>query len=176
MQMNQHGFNENYQFENFTEKNGNEWAKVGALAVVQNLGTLYNPFYLYGQPGAGKTHLIQSVGNQVLKENPNTQVKYISAKDFADECLEASKIGDLEQFRKCYSNLDLLILDDIQALSEMAISVQDELITIFDLLRRQQKQIILSSSCEVDELENFNPKLTLRFKLGLIVSLSLIEK
>lgn len=174
--MNQFELNETYQLENFIARDGVSWAKAGALAVVENLGTLYNPFYLYGQSGVGKTHLLQGIGNEVLKKDPHLQVNYIFAKDFANECLEAASLGGLEQLRKCYSNLDLLILDDIQVLSEINSSIQEELITIFDLLYRQQKQIVISSTCEPDELENVNPQLIFRFKIGLTSEMWLNEK
>ena len=106
--MNNTGLDSKYQFENFVEKDGNALAKKEALEVVKNLGLKYNPFYIYGESGSGKTHLLQAIGNKVLEKNPEKRVKYISAENLLENELEIQKIRGEE--------LDLLLVDDIQVL------------------------------------------------------------
>ena len=90
--MNNTGLNNKYQLENFLEKDGNALAKKEALEVVKNLGSKYNPLYIYGESGSGKTHLLQAIGNKVLEKNPEKRVKYISAEDLLENELEIQKL------------------------------------------------------------------------------------
>ena len=169
--MNNTGLNNKYQFENFLEKDGNDLAKKGALAVVENLGLKYNPqynpLYIYGESGSGKTHLLQAIGNKVLENNPEKRVKYISAENLLENELEIQKVRS-EEF-------DLLIVDDIQILGEKDDMIQEKFFNLFNSLHVKDKQIVLSSDSEPDQLKNVQSRLIVRFKWGMTVCLRSLE-
>ena len=169
--MNNTGLNNNYQFENFIEKDGNALAKKGSLAVVENLGLKYNPqynpLYIYGESGSGKTHLLQAIGNKVLENNPEKRVKYISAENLLENELEIQKVRDAE--------LDLLIVDDIQILGEKDDMIQEKFFNLFNSLHIKDKQMVFSSDTEPDQLENIPSRLIVRFKWGITACLTSIE-
>lgn len=165
------GLNKKYQFENFLEKDGNALAKKESLDVVKNLGLKYNPqynpLYIYGESGSGKTHLLQAIGNKVLENNPEKRVKYISAENLLENELEIQKVRDAE--------LDLLIVDDIQILGEKDDMIQEKFFNLFNSLHVKDKQIVLSSDSEPDQLKNVQSRLIVRFKWGMTVCLTSIE-
>ena len=165
------GLDNKYQFENFIEKDGNALAKKGFLAVVENLGLKYNPqynpLYIYGESGSGKTHLLQAIGNKVLENNPEKRVKYISAENLLENELEIQKVRDAE--------LDLLIVDDIQILGEKDDMIQEKFFNLFNSLHVKDKQIVLSSDSEPDQLKNIQSRLIVRFKWGMTVCLASFE-
>jgi len=166
------GLDNKYQFENFIEKDGNALAKKGSLAVVENLGLKYNPqynpLYIYGESGSGKTHLLQAIGNKVLENNPEKRVKYISAENLLENELEIQKVRDAE--------LDLLIVDDIQILGEKDDMIQEKFFNLFNSLHVKDKQMVFSSDTEPDQLENVPSRLIVRFKWGMTVCLASLEK
>ena len=161
------GLNNNYRFENFIEKDGNDLAKKGALAVIENLGLKYNPLYIYGKPGSGKTHLLQAIGNKVLENNPEKRVKYISAKDLLENELEIQKIRG--------EKLDLLLVDDIQVLGEKDILIQEKFLNLFNSQQYKNKQMVFSSDSEPDQLKNVQSRLIVRFKWGMTACLTSLE-
>ena len=165
------GLDNKYQFENFIEKDGNALAKKGSLAVVENLGLKYNPqynpLYIYGESGSGKTHLLQAIGNRVLENNPEKRVKYISAENLLENELEIQKVRDAE--------LDLLIVDDIQILGEKDDMIQEKFFNLFNSLHIKDKQMVFSSDTEPDQLENIPSRLIVRFKWGMIACLTSLE-
>lgn len=165
--MNNTGLNNKYQLENFLEKDGNDLAKKGAVAVVENLGLKYNPLYIYGESGSGKTHLLQAIGNKVLENNPEKRVKYISAENLLENELEIQKVRS-EEF-------DLLIVDDIQILGEKDDMIQEKFFNLFNSLHVKDKQIVLSSDSEPDQLKNVQSRLIVRFKWGMTVCLRSLE-
>ena len=165
--MNNTGLNNKYQFENFIEKDGNDSAKKAGLAVVENLGLKYNPLYIYGESGSGKTHLLQAIGNKVLENNPENRVKYISAENLLENELEIQKVRS-EEF-------DLLIVDDIQILGEKDDMIQEKFFNLFNSLHVKDKQIVLSSDSEPDQLKNVQSRLIVRFKWGMTVCLRSLE-
>ncbi len=165
--MNNTGLDNKYQFENFIEKDGNALAKKEALEVVKNLGLKYNPLYIYGQSGSGKTHLLQAIGNKVLENNPEKRVKYISAKDLLENELEIQKVRS-EKF-------DLLIVDDIQILGEKDDMIQEKFFNLFNSQHDMNKQMVFSGDSEPDQLENLNFHLIVRFKWGMTACLTLLE-
>ena len=165
--MNNTGLDNKYQLKNFLEKDGNDLAKKGAVAVVENLGLQYNPLYIYGESGSGKTHLLQAIGNKVLENNPEKRVKYISAENLLENELEIQKVRS-EEF-------DLLIVDDIQILGEKDDMIQEKFFNLFNSLHVKDKQIVLSSDSEPDKLKNVQSRLILRFKWGMTVCLASIE-
>lgn len=155
-----------YTFDNFVQGDNNQWAKAAALAVSDNLGELYNPLFIFGGPGLGKTHLLNAIGNKVLADNPNARIKYISSETFINEFLEHLRLGKMENFKKTYRNLDLLLIDDIQSLKNKA-STQEEFFHTFNALHENSKQIVLTSDRSPDYLENLEERLVTRFKWGL---------
>ena len=165
------GLDNKYQFENFIEKDGNALAKKGSLAVVENLGLKYNPqynpLYIYGESGSGKTHLLQAIGNRVLENNPEKRVKYISAENLLENELEIQKVRDAE--------LDLLIVDDIQILGEKDDMIQEKFFNLFNSLHVKDKQMVFSSDTEPDQLENVPSRLIVRFKWGMTACLTSLE-
>ena len=165
------GLDKKYQFENFIEKDGNALAKKGSLEVVKNLGLKYNPqynpLYIYGESGSGKTHLLQAIGNKVLENNPEKRVKYISAENLLENELEIQKVRDAE--------LDLLIVDDIQILGEKDDMIQEKFFNLFNSLHVKDKQMVFSSDTEPDQLENVPSRLIVRFKWGMTACLTSIE-
>ena len=166
--MNNTGLNNKYQLENFLEKDGNALAKKEALEVVKNLGLKYNPLYIYGESGSGKTHLLQAIGNKVLENNPEKRVKYISAEDLLENELEIQKVRS-EEF-------DLLIVDDIQILGEKDILIQEKFFNLFNSQHIKNKQIVLSGNSEPDQLKNVQSRLIVRFKWGMTACLTSLEK
>ena len=165
--MNNTGLDSKYQFENFVEKDGNALAKKEALEVVKNLGLKYNPFYIYGESGSGKTHLLQAIGNKVLENNPEKRVKYISAENLLENELEIQKIRG--------EKLDLLLVDDIQVLGEKDILIQEKFFNLFNSFFDRKTQIVLSGNSEPDQLKNVQSRLIVRFKWGMIACLTSLE-
>ena len=165
--MNNTGLNNKYQLENFLEKDGNALAKKEALEVVKNLGLKYNPLYIYGESGSGKTHLLQAIGNKVLENNPEKRVKYISAEDLLENELEIQKVRS-EEF-------DLLIVDDIQILGEKDILIQEKFFNLFNSQHYKNKQMVFSSDSEPDQLKNIQSRLIVRFKWGMTACLTSLE-
>lgn len=165
------GLNKKYQFENFLEKDGIALAKKESLEVVKNLGLKYNPqynpLYIYGESGSGKTHLLQAIGNKVLENNLEKRVKYISAENLLENELEIQKVRDAE--------LDLLIVDDIQILGEKDDMIQEKFFNLFNSLHVKDKQMVFSSDTEPDQLENVSSRLIVRFKWGMTACLTSIE-
>ena len=165
--MNNTGLDNKYQFQNFLEKDSNALAKKEALVVVENLGLKYNPLYIYGESGSGKTHLLQAIGNKVLENNPEKRVKYISAENLLENELEIQKVRDAE--------LDLLIVDDIQILGEKDDMIQEKFFNLFNSLHIKDKQMVFSSDTEPDQLGNIPSRLIVRFKWGMTACLTSIE-
>ena len=142
-------------------------AKKESLEVVKNLGLKYNPLYIYGESGSGKTHLLQAIGNKVLENNPEKRVKYISAENLLENELEIQKVRS-EEF-------DLLIVDDIQVLGEKDDMIQEKFFNLFNSLHVKDKQIVLSSDSEPDQLKNVQSRLIVHFKWGMTACLTSLE-
>ena len=166
--MNNTGLDNKYQFKNFLEKDGNTLAKKEALEVVKNLGLKHNPLYIYGDSGSGKTHLLQAIGNNVLENDPEKRVKYISAENLLENELEIQKVRS-EEF-------DLLIVDDIQVLGEKDDMIQEKFFNLFNSQHIKNKQIVLSGNSEPDQLKNVQSRLIVRFKWGMAACLTSLEK
>ncbi|HEM4914216.1 TPA: chromosomal replication initiator protein DnaA, partial [Streptococcus suis] len=160
------GIKSQYTFANFVQGDNNHWAKAAALAVSDNLGELYNPLFIFGGPGLGKTHILNAIGNKVLADNPQARIKYVSSETFINEFLEHLRLNDMESFKKTYRNLDLLLIDDIQSLRNKA-TTQEEFFHTFNALHEKNKQIVLTSDRNPDHLDNLEERLVTRFKWGL---------
>lgn len=162
------GLKGKYTFDTFVQGEGNMWAKSAALAVSdsENLGGIYNPLFIYGGPGLGKTHLLNAIGNEVLSSLPSANIKYVTAETFINDFLEHLRLNDMDNFKKTYRSLDLLLIDDIQSLSKK-VSTQEEFFNTFNALHGNNKQIVLTSDRSPDHLENLEERLVTRFKWGL---------
>jgi len=163
----QTGLKKKYTFDNFVRGDGNQWALAAALAVSENLATTYNPLFIYGGPGLGKTHLLNAIGNQIIENFPDARVKYIPAESFINEFLEHLRLNDRDTFKKTYRNLDLLLIDDIQSLGGKKVTTQEEFFNTFNALHNDNKQIVLTSDRSPDHLDSLEERLVTRFKWGL---------
>ena len=137
------------------------------MAVSEDLALTYNPLFIYGGPGLGKTHLLNAIGNEILKNIPNARVKYIPAESFINDFLDHLRLGEMEKFKKTYRSLDLLLIDDIQSLSGKKVATQEEFFNTFNALHDKQKQIVLTSDRSPKHLEGLEERLVTRFSWGL---------
>jgi chromosomal replication initiator protein len=159
--------NPRYLFSNFIIGESNELARAACYAVSQNLGRAYNPLFLYGGVGLGKTHLLQSIGNEILLNDPNKKVKYITSERFANELIEAIKTQRAGQFKTEYQQIDLLIIDDVQFLSGKE-KTQQEFFHVFNALYQLNKQIVISSDRPPKAIPTLEERLRSRFEGGMI--------
>jgi len=159
--------NPRYKFENFIKGEGNQLARAAAGAISDNPGgTSFNPFFVYGGVGLGKTHLIQSIGNSILEKFPDKKVIYLSSDSFTVEFVEAIQSNKVNDFSGFYRNMDVLIIDDIQFLMGKE-KTQDLFFHIFNTLHQSRKQIILSSDKPPKDLKGLDDRLVSRFQWGL---------
>jgi chromosomal replication initiator protein len=163
--------NSRYIFENFIKGEGNQLARAAAYAVSENPGqTSFNPLFIYGGVGLGKTHLIQAIGNKILERYPDKRVIYLSSDVFTVEFVEAIQNNTVNEFSNFYKNMDALIIDDIQFLVGKE-KTQDLFFHIFNTLHQTGKQIILSSDKAPKDLKGLNERLISRFLWGLPVDI-----
>ncbi|MDO9231217.1 MAG: chromosomal replication initiator protein DnaA [bacterium] len=163
--------NQKYTFENFVIGGSNELARAACYAVSKSLGNVYNPLFIYGGVGLGKTHLIQSIGNEALKINPQTRIKYISSERFTSDLIDSIKTQKIQEFKEYYQKIDLLIIDDIQFISGKE-KTQEEFFHIFNYLYQLNKQIVLSSDRAPKAIQILEERLRSRFEGGMIADVS----
>ncbi len=166
------GLNEDYRFDNFVVGGSNEFAYAAAMAVAQADARRYNPLFIHGASGLGKTHLLQAIGNAIRERDENTQVLYVTSEDFTNAYIDAlGKKGEaLNSFRRKYRKADVLLIDDVQFLARKD-KTQEELFHTFNALFASGKQIVLSADCAASEITRMDDRLTSRFEQGLVVSL-----
>lgn len=164
--------NEHYIFDNFIVGPNNSLAHAAAYAISDNLGKVYNPLFIYGGTGLGKTHLMHALGNQVLHNNPTLSVKYITADQFINEFINSIRFDRSHQFREKYKKIDLLLLDDIQFLSNKE-QTQETFFHIFNTLYEQKKQIVLSSDTFPKEISGLQGRLRSRMEWGLVADIQM---
>jgi chromosomal replication initiator protein len=164
------GLNERYTFENFIVGSGNELAYAACQAVAAQPGTKYNPLFLYGGVGIGKTHLIQAVGTTVLANNPNARVVYISSEQFVQEFVDALRFKKNTDFADFYRGADVLIVDDVQFLAGKE-KIQEEFFHTFNALHQANKQIIISSDKPPREIPTLEERLRSRFVWGMSIDM-----
>lgn len=162
--------NPKYLFSNFVVGSNNRLAEAVAQAVLEDLGKAYNPVFYYGETGVGKTHLMQAIGNEILKRDPNKKVIYISIEQFLNEMVEAIRTKRNEDFRNKYRAVDLLIIDDVQFV-ETYPRTQEELFHTFNTLYQANKQIILASDRPPKEIKNITERLRSRFEGGMVADI-----
>ncbi len=159
--------NPRYRFDNFIRGEGNQLARAAAGAISDNPGeTSFNPFFIYGGVGLGKTHLIQSIGNQIIEKFPEKKVIYLSSDSFTVEFVESIQSNKVNEFSSFYRSMDVLIIDDIQFLIGKE-KTQDLFFHIFNTLHQSRKQIILSSDKPPKDLKGLDDRLVSRFQWGL---------
>jgi len=163
--------NSKYTFETFVTGKGNQMAHAAALVVSEEPGVLYNPLFLYGGVGLGKTHLMQAIGHQLLIANPDANVKYVTSEAFANDFINSLQTKTQEQFRQEYRNVDLLLVDDIQFFGDKE-ATQEEFFHTFNALYENKKQIVLTSDRLPNEIPKLQDRLVSRFKWGLSVDVT----
>ncbi|HEL0026630.1 chromosomal replication initiator protein DnaA [Streptococcus equi subsp. zooepidemicus] len=169
----QSDLNPKYSFDNFIQGDENRWAVAASIAVANTPGTTYNPLFIWGGPGLGKTHLLNAIGNSVLLENPNARIKYITAENFINEFVVHIRLDTMDELKEKFRNLDLLLIDDIQSLAKKTLSgTQEEFFNTFNALHNNNKQIVLTSDRTPDHLNDLEDRLVTRFKWGLTVNIT----
>jgi len=161
-------FNPRFNFENFIVGNSNKYAHAVSVAVAESPGDIYNPLFIYGGSGLGKTHLMQSIGVHIIRNNPQSKVLYVSSEMFTTEFIFALEHRKVEEFKNKYRNIDVLLMDDIQFLSNKE-SLQNEFFYTFNALHELGKQIVVSSDRPINELSTLEERIRTRFSWGLIV-------
>lgn len=163
--INKFGLNSRYLFENFIVGKGNELAHAACLAVVNNLGKAYNPLFIYGGVGLGKTHLLQAIGNAVAKKTD--KILYCTSEKFTNNYIQAVKSGKAKEFKNLYRNVDLLLVDDIQFMGGKD-GTQEEFFHTFNELQQNDKQIVLTSDRPPKAMPAIEKRLISRFESGMV--------
>jgi len=162
--------NEKYTFRNFIVGKSNEFCNATCKAVTKKIGEIYNPLFIYGGVGLGKTHLLQAIGNAVIDKNPAANVLYISSEKFVNSMINALQQGSMSRFRKKYRSLDVLLMDDIQFIGGKE-RTQEEFFHTFNSLFELKKQIVITSDKFPKDIKNLELRLRSRFAWGLIADI-----
>lgn len=165
--------NPKYKFDTFVVGSNNKFAHSASLAVAESPGEVYNPLYLYGGPGLGKTHLMHSIGHFILEQNPDKKVLYVTSEEFTNEVIESIRSGNaasMTKLREKYRTVDVLMVDDIQFIIGKE-STQEEFFHTFNVLHAARKQIVLSSDKPPKEMETLDERFRSRFEWGLIADI-----
>ena len=166
-----YSLNPKYTFDTFVVGNNNNLAHAAALAVADNPAKTYNPLFIYGGVGLGKTHLMQAIGNRILKNNRNMNVVYVTSENFTNQLIISIKDLKNDPFRNKYRNADVLIIDDIQFIAKKE-RVQEEFFHTFNTLYENGKQIIISSDKQPRDIQFLEERLKSRFEWGLLADIS----
>ena len=171
LENNRQTLNPKFTFETFVVGSNNRLANAAALAVANNQGDEYNPLFIYGGVGLGKTHLMHAIGNRVLENNPKANVLYVTSEKFGNQLINAIKDGKTEIFRNKYRNIDVLLIDDIQFIAGKD-RIQEEFFHTFNTLKENGKHIILTSDKAPKDIEFLEDRLKTRFECGLLADIS----
>lgn len=166
-----HALNEQHTFDTFVIGNGNRFSHAASLAVAEAPAKAYNPLFIYGGVGLGKTHLMHAIGNFVLENRPNAKVVYLSSEKFTNEFINSIRDNKTEEFRNKYRNVDVLLIDDIQFLAGKE-STQEEFFHTFNSLHENNKQIVISSDRTPKEIPTLEDRLRSRFEWGLMTDVT----
>jgi chromosomal replication initiator protein len=161
---------DDYSFESFIIGNSNDFAAKAALAVAENPGVQYNPYFVWGESGLGKTHLLKAIEKYTKEHFPSKKVKYITSEEFTNDFVNLLSIKKMEQFRIKYRNLDVLILDDVQFFAEKP-GLQEEIFNTFNKLYDGCKQMVFSCDQHISKVKHMEQRLKSRFSMGLVVDL-----
>lgn len=162
--------NKAYTFENFNVNAGNRFAYAAAQSVADSLAGAYNPFFLYGRKGVGKTHLMQAIGNEVCRQNPAKQVIYLTAEQFSREFINSAERNKIRRFQKYICQADMLLLDDFEALIGNE-QTQEEFFYIFNELHEMSKQIVITADRPPKEIPGMLDRLARRLEWGLVTEI-----
>ena len=167
------GLNPKYTFDTFVVGSNNRFAQSASLAVAESPGEAYNPLYIYGGPGLGKTHLMHSIGHFILERNPEAKVLYVTSEEFTNEVIESIRSGNasaMNKFREKYRTIDVLMIDDVQFIIGKE-STQEEFFHTFNALHSAGKQIILTSDKPPKDMETLEERIRSRFEWGLMADI-----
>jgi len=164
------GLNPKLTIDNFVVGNGNNIAFAIAQAIIEKPGITYNPFFIHGSTGVGKTHLMQAIGNALLEANPDLKIKYCTTEQLKEDFIEAIRTNTTANFRKEYRSVDMLLIDDIQFITN-ATKTQEELFHTFNMLKQANKQIVLVSDKRPQEIRDLSDRLKSRFQGGMIAEI-----
>ena len=159
-----------FTFENFIVGNSNKFAHAAALAVANNPGYAYNPLFIYGDSGLGKTHLLKAIKNEIQASNPKLKVAFVTCEDFTNEFLELLRAGRAPEFRNRYRPVDVLIIDDIQFIAGKQ-STEEEFLNTFNTLYDRHKQIVMAADRKPNEMKSLADRLRTRFEQGLLADI-----
>lgn len=170
--LNEFGLNPRYNFANFVIGKGNELAQAASLAVAKQPGDIYNPLFIYGGVGLGKTHLVQAIGNQILRLHPDKKILYVSCEKFTNDFIKSISNNRCDKFKNTYRSLDILLIDDIQFLAGKN-GTQEEFFHTFNELHQANKQLVLTSDRPPKAIPALENRLTSRFEWGMIADIAL---
>jgi chromosomal replication initiator protein len=162
--------NPNLTFDNFVSGRANQLARAAALQVAENAGHAYNPMFIYGGVGLGKTHLLLAIGNLIRANNPAARISYIHANDYVNDMVKAYRYKNFDEFKKHYLTLDVLLIDDIQFFADKG-RTQEEFFYVFNALIENKKQIVITSDTFPKDLAGIEDRLKSRFAWGLTVAI-----
>ena len=165
-----HNLNPNYTFDSYVVGPANQFAHAAAMAASNSPSRTYNPLFIYGGVGLGKTHLMQAIGNHIASKKPRSKISYITCETFTNEYIEALQNNNVSAFRKKYRKIDMLMIDDIQFLDGKQ-RLQEEFFHTFNTLFESHKQIVLTSDRTPSEMAGLAPRLISRFEWGLVTEL-----
>ena len=163
------GLNSSFNFDNYVTGRANQLARAAAIQVAQNPGMAYNPLFIYGGVGLGKTHLLQSIGNELKRNNPDAKIKYLHAERYVSDVVKAYENKAFDEFKRKYHSLDLLLIDDIQFFAKKT-RTQEEFFYAFNSLIEAKKQIVITCDTYPKEIIDVDERLRTRFSWGLTVA------
>lgn len=161
---------DSFTFENFIVGSSNKFAHAAALAVANNPGYAYNPLFIYGDSGLGKTHLLKAIKNEIQKTNPALKVSFVTCEDFTNEFLSFLREGRAPDFRNRYRPVDILLIDDIQFIAGKQ-STEEEFLNTFNTLYDRHKQIVMAADRKPNEMQSLTDRLRTRFEQGLLADI-----
>jgi len=162
--------NPRYKFNSFVVGSSNQFAHAASLKVAERPGLTYNPLFLYGGVGLGKTHLLSAIGNYLYSKDPSRKIAYLSSEQFTNDVINSIRYDRMEEFRNRYRNVDALLIDDIQFISGKE-RTQEEFFHTFNTLYESSKQVVVSSDRSVKEMSDIEERLRSRFEMGLIADI-----
>ena len=164
------GLNSSFNFDNFVTGKANQLARAAAIQVAENPGTAYNPLFVYGGVGLGKTHLLQAIGNHLKQQRPDAKVRYLHAERYVSDVVKAYEHKSFDEFKQQYHSLDLLLIDDIQFFAKKS-RTQEEFFYAFNSLIESKKQIVITCDTYPKEIADVDERLRTRFSWGLTVAI-----